>query len=67
MPKISVYYNADAEYIQPPVSAETLAKRRVKELEDAVRNLHKVRGRHHTQQACDALFALVGLDNNIGE
>ena len=39
---------------------------RIEELEGAIRNLHKVRGRHHTQQACEALFALVGLDNNIG-
>ena len=34
--------------------------------ESAIRNLHKVRGRHHTQQACEALFALVELKNNNG-
>ena len=39
---------------------------RIEELEGAIRNLHKVRSRHHTQQACESLFALVGLDNNIG-
>lgn len=39
---------------------------RVMALETAIHNLHKVRGRYHTQQSCDALFALVGLKNNIG-
>lgn len=45
---------------------ENRLHRRICGLENAIRNMHKVRGRHHTQQACEALFALVGLDNNIG-
>lgn len=43
-----------------------LLGKKIAELESAIRNLHKVRGRHHTQQACEALFALVGLENKIG-
>jgi hypothetical protein len=39
---------------------------RIQELEGAIRNLHQVKGRYHTQQACKRLFALVGLGNNIG-
>ena len=46
--------------------AVQLLARRIAELEDAIYNLHKVKGRYHTQQACEALFALVGLENNIG-
>ena len=41
-------------------------KRENEKLKTAIRNLHKVRGRHHTQQACEALFAIIGLTNNIG-
>jgi hypothetical protein len=36
-------------------------------LEFEIRNLHKVKGRYHTQQALENLFKLVGLENNIGE
>lgn len=37
------------------------------ELVWAIKDLHKARGKYHTQQALEKLFALVGLKNNIGE
>ena len=39
---------------------------RINSLEQSIKNLHKVKGRYHTQQACESLFKLVGLENNIG-
>ena len=38
----------------------------INELESAIKNLHKVKGRYHTQEACVRLFEAVGLTNNIG-
>jgi hypothetical protein len=55
-----------AKYIEPPVDVEALQKR-IDALEQSVKNLHKVKGRHHTQQALESLFKLVGVENNIGE
>ncbi len=58
------------DYSQKPAMLAyffTKQNARIKELEDAVRNLHKVKGRYHTQQSCERLFELVGLVNNIGE
>jgi hypothetical protein len=40
----------------------TRAKIRIKELEDSIRNLHQVRGRFHTQQACERLYKLIGIE-----
>ncbi len=54
------------EYIAPPVDVEALQKR-IDELERSIKNLHKVKGRYHTQLALESLFKLVGLENNIGE
>jgi hypothetical protein len=56
---------AGVEYIEPPADVEALQKR-IDELEQSIKNLHKVKGRHHTQQALESLFKLVGLENNIG-
>lgn len=48
----------------PDLLAENAATTlRIKDLEDAIRNLHKVKGRHHTQQACERLFKLIGIEN----
>lgn len=76
----SICESAGIEYIEPPVDVETLEKEvgylkqerqaawcRIDSLEQSIKNLHKVKGRYHTQQALESLFKLVGLENNIGE
>jgi translation elongation factor EF-1beta len=57
---------AGIDYIETLVDVEQL-KKRIDELEQSIKNLHKVKGRHHTQEALESLFKLVGLENNIGE